>query len=68
MNTNAMVRAAFAALVLTTIGLAACSGQTLNGPSNAAQIFPAGMARQMGPYDNTANSLGGRYVAGCGNG
>jgi hypothetical protein len=68
MNTNAMMRAALAALVLTTIGLAACSGQTLNGPSKAEQTFPAGMARPMGPYDNTANSLGGRYVAGCGNG
>jgi hypothetical protein len=68
MNTNAMIRAAFAALVLTTIGLAACSGPTLNGPSDAAQIFPGGMARPMGPYDNTANSLGGRYVVGGGGG
>ena len=68
MNTNAMIRAAFAALVLTTIGLAACSGPTLNGPSDAAQIFPGGMARPMGPYDNTANSLGGRFVGGGGSG
>jgi hypothetical protein len=30
--------------------------------------FPAGMARPMGPYDNTANSLDGRYVTGCGGG
>ena len=62
MNSNPMMRAAFAALVLTTLGLVACSGPTLNGPSDAAQIFPGGMARPMGPYDNTANSLGGRFV------
>jgi hypothetical protein len=66
MNTNAVTRAAFAALVLTILGLAACSGPTLNGPSDAAQIFPGGMARPMGPYDNTANSLGGRFVGGGG--
>ena len=68
MNTNAMMRAAFAALVLTTLGLAACSDPALNGPSDAAQIFPGGMARPMGPYDNTANSLGGRFVGGGGDG
>jgi hypothetical protein len=66
MNSNPMMRAAFAALVLTTLGLVACSGPTLNGPSDAAQIFPGGMARPMGPYDNTANSLGGRFVVGGG--
>ena len=42
MNTNAMMRAAFAALVLTTLGLAACSGPTLNGRSDAAQLLPGG--------------------------
>jgi hypothetical protein len=62
MNTNAMTRAAFTVLVLTTLSLAACSGPTLNGSSDAAQIFH----RQTGPYDNTANSLGGRFVGGGG--
>jgi hypothetical protein len=66
MNTNAMTRAAFAALVLTTLGLAACSGPTLNGPSDAAQIFPGGIARPTAPYDNTANSLGGGWAGGGG--
>jgi hypothetical protein len=64
MNTNAMMRAAFTALVLTTLGLAGCSDPTLNGPSDAAQIFH----RPTGPYDNTANSLGGRFVGGGGDG
>jgi hypothetical protein len=68
MNTSAMMRAAFAALVLTTLGLAACSDPTLNGPHDAAQVFPGGMAHPTGPYDNTANSLGGRYVGGGGDG
>ena len=68
MSTNAMMRAAYAALVLTTLGLAGCSGPTLNGPSDAAQIFPGGMTRPTGPYDNTANSLGGRFVGGGGDG
>jgi hypothetical protein len=64
MNTSTMTRAALAALVLTTLGLAACSDPTLNGPRDAAQVFPGGMARPTGPYDNTANSLGGRFVGG----
>ena len=63
---NVMMRAAIAALALTTFGLAACSDPTLNAPSDAAQIFPGGMARPTGPYDNTANSLGGRFVGGGG--
>jgi ABC-type glycerol-3-phosphate transport system substrate-binding protein len=62
MNTNVMMRAAFAALVLTTLGLAACSDPTLNGASDAAQIFH----HPTGPYDNTANSLGGRWAGGGG--
>jgi hypothetical protein len=62
MNTNTMMRVAFTALVLTTLGLTACSDPTLNGPSDTAQIFH----RPTGPYDNTANSLGGRYVGGGG--
>jgi hypothetical protein len=36
MNIHAMMRAAFAALVLTTLDLAACSGSTLNRPSDTA--------------------------------
>jgi hypothetical protein len=64
---NAMMRAAFAALVLTALGLSACSGSMINGPGDSAQVFPGGMARPMGPYDNTANSLGGRFVGGGGN-
>ena len=66
MNTNAMMRAAFTALVLTALGLAAYSDPTVNGPGDAAQIFPGGMARPTGPSDNTANSLGGRFVGGGG--
>jgi hypothetical protein len=50
---NAMLRAALAALVLTAVvGSAAF----------------AGTPTHTGPYDNTANSLGGRYVGGGGNG
>jgi hypothetical protein len=64
---NTMMRAAFAALVLTTLGLTACSGPMINGPGDSAQVFPGGMARPTGPYDNTANSLGGRFVGGGGN-
>jgi hypothetical protein len=64
---NATMRAAFAALVLTTLGLSACAGPTINGPGDSAHVFPGGMARPMGPYDNTANSLGGRFVGGGGN-
>jgi hypothetical protein len=66
MNTNTTMRAVFTALVLTAVGLAACSGPTLNGRSDAAQVFPGGTARPAGPYDNTANSLGGRFVGGGG--
>ena len=63
MNNNAMMRAVFAVLVVAPVGLAACSGPTLNGRSDMA---PNGMARPMGPYDNTANSLGGRFTGGGG--
>jgi hypothetical protein len=54
----------FTAPVLTTLGLAACSDPTVNGPGDAAQIFPSGMARPTGSYDNTTNSLGARFVGG----
>jgi hypothetical protein len=52
------------------LGLAACAGPTLNGQSDTSQAFPGSphVARQAGPFDNTANSLGGRYVGGGGDG
>jgi hypothetical protein len=55
---------------LTALGLADCSGPRLNGMNDAAQIFSSDipMARPTGPYDNTANSLGGRYVGSGGDG
>jgi hypothetical protein len=51
---------------LATFGLAACAGPTITGSSDTAQIFPgqSQMAHPTGPYDNTMNSLGGRYVGG----
>jgi hypothetical protein len=47
---------------LTVLSLAACSGPTINGQSDAAQLFPGEphVTHPTGPYDNTANSLGGR--------
>ncbi|HEY1411887.1 MAG TPA: hypothetical protein VGF36_07080 [Rhodopila sp.] len=47
---------------LTVLSLAACSGPTINGQSDSAQLFPGEphVTHQTGPYDNTANSLGGR--------
>jgi hypothetical protein len=62
MSTNAMPP--FTGLVLTTLGLAAGSDPTVSGPGDAAQIFPSGVARPTGPFDNTANSLGARFVGG----
>ena len=49
-----MILAAFAVLSLSTCGV-------------MARAEPPG-ASQNGPYDNTANSLGGRYVGGGGGG
>jgi hypothetical protein len=51
---------------LAALGLAACSGPTLNGQSDTAQAFPGAphVMQPTGPYDNTQNSLGGRYVGG----
>ena len=46
---NTMMRAAFTALVLTTLGLAGCSDPTLSGPSDAAQIFTVQLARMTTP-------------------
>jgi hypothetical protein len=47
---------------LTVLSLAACSGPTINGQSDSAQLFPGEphVTQPTGPYDNTANSLGGR--------
>jgi hypothetical protein len=47
---------------LTVLSLASCSGPTINGSSDTAQLFPGEphVMTPMGPYDNTANSLGGR--------
>jgi hypothetical protein len=44
---------------LTVLSLAACSGPTINGPSDTAQLFRGEphVARAVGPFDNTANSL-----------
>jgi hypothetical protein len=57
-------------ITLAALGLAACTGPTLNGNSDAAQIFPGEphVTHPTGPYDNTPNSLGGRYVGSGGNG
>jgi hypothetical protein len=51
---------------LSAVGLAACSAPTLNGRSDTVQLLSGGpqMAYPPGPYDNTANSVGGRYVGG----
>jgi hypothetical protein len=55
---------------LTVLSLAACSGPTINGPNDTAQLFPGEphVVHPTGPYDNTANSLGGRFVGGGGDG
>jgi hypothetical protein len=52
-------------IAVTAISLAACAS-TLNGQSDMAQTIPGEPHVQTptGPYDNTANSLGGRYVGG----
>ena len=61
MKKNAMLRAVFAVLVVAPLGAAACFGPTLNGRSDMA---PNSITRPAGPYDNTTNSLGGRFVGG----
>ena len=55
-------------IAATALGLAACSGPTLNGQSDVAQALP-GQPHVMtptGPYDNTANSLSGRFAGTAG--
>jgi hypothetical protein len=49
-------------VALTAVTLAACSGPTINGQSDTAGLFPGEphVTMPTGPYDNTANSLGGR--------
>ncbi|HEX3573407.1 MAG TPA: hypothetical protein VHU42_02295 [Rhodopila sp.] len=58
---------------LAVLSLAACSGPTINGPtingqSDFAQVFPGEphVTHPTGPYDNTANSLGGRNAGNYG--
>jgi hypothetical protein len=57
-------------VALAAVSLAACTGPTLNGASDSAQLLPGEphVVHPTGPYDNTANSLGGRYVGGGGDG
>jgi hypothetical protein len=54
---------------LTVLSLAACSGPTLSGQSDTAP-FPGAphVVTPTGPYDNTANSLGGRPAGNYGGG
>jgi hypothetical protein len=59
MQMSTMIRAACAALVLTAV-VAPVANAAIGGR-------PASTARS-GPYDNTANSLGGRWVGGGGSG
>ena len=49
---------------LTVLSLAACSGPTINGQNDTAQLFSGEphVVTPTGPYDNTANSLGGRFA------
>jgi hypothetical protein len=51
---------------LAAVTLAACTGPTLNGTSDSAQLFPGEphVVHPTGPYNNTANSLGGGFVGG----
>jgi hypothetical protein len=52
---KSLILAAFAALSLTA---------AIAPIANAAPYNGADMTRHQGPYDNTANSVGGRYVGG----
>jgi ABC-type glycerol-3-phosphate transport system substrate-binding protein len=50
---------------VAALGLAACSGPMVNGSSDAPRLpGEPHVMTPMVPYDNTANSLGGRYVGG----
>jgi hypothetical protein len=53
-------------IVAATLSLAACAGPSVNGSSDSTQSVLGGShaTAHTGPYDNTANSLGGRYVGG----
>jgi hypothetical protein len=67
MGTNMMMRNVFTLLVLAAVGLAACSGPALSGRSDSAQVSSSnGMPLPGVGFDNTANSLGGRFVGGGG--
>jgi hypothetical protein len=53
-------------VALATLSLAACSGPAINGASDTVQLLPGEphVTTPTGPYDNTANSLGGGFVGG----
>ena len=53
---------------LTVLSLAACSGPTVNGPNDTAGFLPGEphVVTPTGPYNNTANSLGGRFAGTAG--
>jgi hypothetical protein len=55
-------------IAVTALGLAACAGPTLNGQSDTAFTLPGEphVVTPTGPYDNTANSLGGRFAGTAG--
>jgi hypothetical protein len=55
-------------IAVTALGLAACAGPTLNGQSDVAQALPGEphVMTPTGPYDNTVNSLGGRFAGTAG--
>jgi hypothetical protein len=50
---------------LTVLSLAACSGPTINGPSDTSRLFgEPHVVTPTGPYDNTANSLNRPVIGG----
>jgi len=53
---------------IAAVTLAACSGPTVNGSNDTAQLLPGEphVVMPVGPYDNTANSLGGRNAGNFG--
>jgi hypothetical protein len=57
MNVNAIIRAAFAALVLTTAATSMAHAASWGRPDSTVR---------QGPYDNTANNKGGNYTGGDG--
>jgi len=53
-------------VALAAIGLAACSGPTMNGGSDVATTLPGTphITYPTGPYDNTVNSLNRNVIGG----